>query len=92
MMTKVGVIGICLIALVLLAGCKIGSDSGSSSFSSSSGSSSVDGSLDILESSPEAGDDSIPSSTAHHPEPITLALFGSGAAAFAFLKRKKRKK
>jgi len=89
MITKMRLIGICLIALVLSAGCKSSSGSGSSSFSSASGAGSVGGSGDVLGSS---GDDGGSSSSAVNPEPITLALFGGGAVAFAFLKRKRRKK
>lgn len=97
-MKALTVLTLCLMAMVLLAGCKGG---GGSSFSSFFGGSSADDPI-ILSDLPGGGDtpgggddgggDDDGGGLSHQPEPATIALLGSGLLAYALLRRKKRKK
>jgi len=80
MKVRLALLAFCVIAMFALVGCKTsGSSSGSagSSYSSSN-------------DAGEVGD--APINAMHNPEPATIALLGGGLAAFAFFKRRKRKK
>ena len=70
----------CMASLaMMLSGCEVvDSGGGGDSYSASSGGSGV------------GGDD--PGAPVVNPEPTSMALLGSGLAAYAFLKRKKKKK
>lgn len=72
---------VCFSGIVLLSGCSgmTSSGGGGSSFASTAGV--LDGGGD------DGGVD--PALPRHNPEPITMALFGSGLAAFAISKRKR---
>ena len=82
MKSTIAVLTTCLIAMVLLAGCKEGGSSGNSAINSPFTDSGVSGGS----SSSDIG------GTGHVPEPATMALLGSGLLAYALFRRNKRKK
>jgi predicted component of type VI protein secretion system len=77
------VLAICLIAVVLLAGCKEGGSSASSSLDSTFDAAKID--FDVIGNSSDN-----PNIPGHMPEPATVTLLGSGLLAYALF-RKKRK-
>lgn len=84
---------VCIFFTTLFSGCKKGSDSGDSVSSGATlGVSDVGGGeggagVTDLDTGGSGDVDAIP---AHNPEPVTMALFGSGLVAFAISKRKKK--
>jgi|GEM_PF-3858014 len=95
MKPKLTLLALSFIAMFALAGCKTpgsGSDSAGSSYGGNS--SAVVSSYSSTSTTGGAGDVSgdTPGDVPINPEPATVALLGGGLMAFAFLKRKKRKK
>lgn len=76
---KLKLLAFCIIAMLVLTGCK-GSGGAAGGFG---------GSVFAGGSSGDIGYGG--GSTPVNPEPATMALFGTGLAGYAFLKRKKRK-
>ena len=77
-MKKVIVLVGCVLVSIALSGCLGGGGGGGSSSSGGSGGVTV-------ASLPDDGGD-----LGHNPEPVTLALFGGGLAAFAAMKRRRK--
>lgn len=92
----------CLVSMLCLVGCNKGDGSfdwgnlfGSGSYSGTEGAGLSGGGEDGAGSDgadSDGGDNSSDAvGLAHHPEPATLGLLGSGLFAYAFLKRRKKK-
>lgn len=102
MSTKITVLVSCLVATLVLAGCNGGGGGESASLfgGGSGGSSSGDNIVASLfgggggSSTPLGGgsDPIVVSGGVSNPEPATLGLFGSGLFAYAFFKRKMKKR
>jgi len=75
-MKKVILLVGCVLASIALSGCLGGGGGG--------GSSSSGGGVTVASLPDDGGD------LGHNPEPVTLALFGGGLAAFAAMKRRKK--
>ncbi|MDB4349544.1 PEP-CTERM sorting domain-containing protein [Omnitrophica bacterium] len=84
MKLRLAMIVLCMVSVFALAGCKGGGGGGGSY---AGGGSSIGGDTSTGTTSTVGG--TLP--TAHQPEPATIALLGGGLAAYALLRRRKRK-
>lgn len=92
MQSKLAVLAVCIMAMVILAGCGSAGSSGLSLFGSSSVEDNlVGGDLAAGGGNNPASGGTVVGAGTHMPEPATVALLGSGLLAYALLRRKRRR-